>query len=80
MNEIKVKEVKGPDEDGNFQVILEDGSLEALQEMFPKSTPEEAFQLFWTLASNHFKEDGDKLTVLKVVEDTASEDSQGTDS
>ena len=79
-NKIQVKEIKGPDEEGNFQVVLEDGSLEALQEMFPKSTPEEAFQLFWTLATNHFKVDDDKLTVLKVVEDIASEDSQSTDS
>ncbi len=79
-NKIQVKEIKGPDEEGNFQVVLEDGSLEALQEMFPKSTPEEAFQLFWTLATNHFKSDGDKLTVVKVAEDAASEDSQDTNS
>ena len=74
MNGIKVKNIEGPDKDGNFQVVLAEGSLEALLEMFPKSTPEEAFNLFWTLATNHFKVEGEQLTVIKVVEEAAPED------
>jgi hypothetical protein len=74
MEGIQVRKIIGPDEDGNFKVILTDGSLEALQEMFPKSTPEEAFNLFWTLASNHYKLEGEKLTVVRVIEETTPED------
>ena len=74
MEGINVKEIIGPDEEGNYKVILTEGSLEALQEMFPKSTPEEAFNLFWTLASNHFKLEGEKLTVVRVSEETALDD------
>lgn len=74
MNGIKVESITGPDKDGNFKIILAEGSLEALQAMFPTSTPEEAFNHFWTLATNHFKVEGDQLKVIQVVEETSSED------
>jgi len=68
-NSIKVEKIVGPDELGNFQVILTPGSLVLLEEMFPNCTPEEAFTHYWNLATNHLQLEKDqKIRVTQVKE------------
>ena len=71
--QIKVEKIDGPDELGNFKVTLTSGSIPLLEKMFPGCTPEEAFNHYWNLATNHLQlAEDQKIRVVKVEESVDS--------